>query len=79
LHGWSSLWAAVHSYLRQMVVLTFIYEPRISLVVTALSILDFAAIASFTTKASNYELVAATAAYAAVLVVFVSNGFWWKW
>lgn len=56
-----------------MVVLTYVPTTRWSLIATTLFVLAFVVTMAFATRASNYELLAATAAYSAVLVVFVSN------
>ena len=47
-------------------------EGRLSVVISFVSI--FCLLLSLLSKASNYEIMASSAAYAAVLTVFVSNG-----
>lgn len=59
--------------LAPMVALTFITSRDWQLVTTILFVLSFASSLAIATKASNHELLAGTAVYAAVLVVFVGN------
>jgi hypothetical protein len=59
--------------LAPMVAMAYITSTKYLLVTTVLFVLIFAVILALSSKASNQELVAATAAYAAVLVVFVGN------
>ena len=59
--------------LAPMIALSYIGSKKWSLATTCLFVLAFAVIASFASKATNQELLAATAAYAAVLVVFVGQ------
>lgn len=56
-----------------MIILSYIRSKKYCLITTCLFVLVFAAIASLATKASNHELLTATATYAAVLVVFVGQ------
>jgi hypothetical protein len=56
-----------------LVVLTFIANIHYRLLATTLFALVFAIILSIFSKASNTELAGATAAYVAVLVVFVGS------
>jgi hypothetical protein len=56
-----------------MIVLSYIKSKKYCLITTCMFVLVFAAIASLATKASNHELLTATATYAAVLVVFVGQ------
>lgn len=56
-----------------MIAMAYINATRYLLIATVLFVLFFAFILALSSKASNQELVAATAAYAAVLVVFVGN------
>jgi len=56
-----------------LVVLTFISNIHYRLLATTLFALLFAIIISMFSKASNIELAGSTAAYAAVLVVFVGS------
>jgi hypothetical protein len=56
-----------------MIVLSFITSKNYLLLTTVLFVLVFSISLGLISKASNQELVAATAAYAAVLVVFVGN------
>ena len=61
-----------------MVLMSLLPEPsqaKLSLVVTVVFVLFFAAAISLSTRASNQEVLAATAGYAAVLVVFVGSSF----
>jgi hypothetical protein len=58
--------------LAPMIVLSFLVKSRTwSLVATSLFVVAFALILALSTHATNQELVASTAAYSAVLVVFV--------
>ena len=59
--------------LAPMVAMACITSTKYLLITTVLFVLLFAIILALSSKASNQELVAATAAYAAVLVVFVGN------
>ncbi|KAL9097335.1 MAG: hypothetical protein Q9165_000762 [Trypethelium subeluteriae] len=59
--------------LAPMIALSYIGDKKWSLITTCLFVLAFAIIASFASKATNQELLTATAAYAAVLVVFVGQ------
>jgi hypothetical protein len=56
-----------------MVTLIYISSMAVKILVVAVSVLTFAALLAGFTMAKNQELFAATAAYAAVLVVFVSS------
>lgn len=56
-----------------MVALIYISSMTMKIVAISVSILAFAAMLAVFTKAKNQELLAATAAYAAVLVVFVGS------
>jgi len=59
-----------------MVVMTFLSSKNIkvsSLCVTVVSVILFTGIMAIGTKATNQELLAAMAAYTAVLVVFVGS------
>lgn len=58
-----------------MVALTYITEQRFQLLTVSLFVVFFALTVALTTsvQTSNQELVAATAGYAAVLVVFISQ------
>jgi hypothetical protein len=56
-----------------MIAPAFITSVTYTLVTIVLFVLVFAICLSITSKASNQELLAATAAYAAVLAVFVGN------
>jgi hypothetical protein len=54
-----------------LIVLTFIKSTNYRLLAVSLFVLMFVALISVFSRASNQELAGATAAYAAVLVVFV--------
>ena len=56
-----------------MIAMAYITSTENLLITTVLFVLCFAIILALSSKASNQDLVAATAAYAAVLVVFVGN------
>ena len=56
-----------------MIALAYITSKKYLLVTTVLFVLIFALSLGYLSKGSNQELVGATAAYAAVLVVFVGN------
>lgn len=56
-----------------MYALTFIQEQRYQLVTVGLFVIFFAVVVALATKATNQELLGATATYAAVLVVFISQ------
>ena len=56
-----------------MIAMTFIQAEHYLLLTTSLFVLIFAVLVAFASNASNQELLAVTAAYAAVLVVFVGN------
>lgn len=57
-----------------MYALTFMRAQRDRLVTVGLFVVVFAVVVELASKATNQEVVAATAAYSAVLVVFVSQG-----
>lgn len=57
-----------------MVVLVWVERYEFRILATVLFVLSFAVLVALISKASNQELLGATAAYAAVLVVFVSGG-----
>lgn len=59
--------------LAPMIILTYVSSQTYHLVITCLFVLAFAVTASVASNASNQELMAASAAYAAVLVVFVGQ------
>jgi hypothetical protein len=59
--------------LAPMIALTYIDVPKYRLITTCLFVLAFALMVSLASKASNQEVMAACAAYAAVLVVFVGQ------
>ncbi|KAH8880917.1 hypothetical protein GQ53DRAFT_754737 [Thozetella sp. PMI_491] len=59
--------------LAPMYALTFIREQRDQLITVGLFVIFFAVVVALASRASNQELIGATAAYAAVLVVFVSQ------
>ncbi|GAB1318642.1 hypothetical protein MFIFM68171_08852 [Madurella fahalii] len=54
--------------------LTFMQTQRDKLITVGLFVVFFAVVVALASKATNQEVVGATAAYAAVLVVFVSQG-----
>lgn len=54
--------------------LTFMQTQRDKLITVGLFVLFFAVVVALASKATNQEVVGATAAYAAVLVVFVGQG-----
>jgi VIT1/CCC1 family predicted Fe2+/Mn2+ transporter len=53
--------------------LTYVQEQKYQLISVVLWVLFFAISLALSSKATNQELLGATAAYAAVLVVFVSQ------
>jgi hypothetical protein len=59
--------------LTPMVALSYINSKEFSLITTCLFVVVFAIVLSLASKASNQEVITATAAYAAVLVVFVGQ------
>ncbi|RDL39332.1 uncharacterized protein BP5553_03672 [Venustampulla echinocandica] len=59
--------------LAPMVALSYITSKTYLIITTVLFVLVFAACLGLLSKGSNHELIGATAAYAAVLVVFVGN------
>ncbi|KAK0635832.1 hypothetical protein B0T17DRAFT_517386 [Bombardia bombarda] len=59
--------------LAPMYALTYIQVQKYQLITITLFVIVFAVTLATTSKASNQELLAATAAYAAVLVVFISQ------
>lgn len=59
--------------LAPMIALTYIDVPKYRLITTCLFVLAFALMVSLASKASNQEVMASCAAYAAVLVVFVGQ------
>lgn len=61
------------SLLVPLVVLTYIRSTNYRLLATTLFVLVFVLLMAFLSDANNQELVGATAAYAAVLVVFVGT------
>ena len=61
------------SLVAPMVVLVYLRSMTLKTVAISVSVLIFAAILAVFTQAKNQELLAATAAYAAVLVVFVGS------
>jgi hypothetical protein len=61
------------SLLIPLVVLTFIKSVNYRLLATILFVLTFVLMIALLSDANNQELVGATAAYAAVLVVFVGT------
>jgi hypothetical protein len=56
-----------------MIAMAYITSKRYLLVTAVIFVLTFALSLGYFSKGSNQELVGATAAYAAVLVVFVGN------
>jgi hypothetical protein len=56
-----------------LIVLSFIQNDHYRLLATTLFVLLFVIFIAFTSNASNQELIAATAGYTAVLVVFVGS------
>jgi hypothetical protein len=56
-----------------MIIMSFATSKTSHLIVTSIFVLGFAFLIAVGTKASNYELLGATAAYAAVLVVYVGT------
>ncbi|KIV99207.1 uncharacterized protein PV09_09071 [Verruconis gallopava] len=59
------------SLLVPMILMIFSKSSNANLIICSVFVLAFGAIISFGTKSSNQEIVGATAAYAAVLVVFI--------
>ena len=59
--------------LAPMYSLTFIPEQKYQLIAVGLFVVLFAILIALASKASNQELFGATAAYVAVLVVFISQ------
>jgi hypothetical protein len=56
-----------------MVSLIYISSVTMKIVAVAVSVIAFAAMLAVFVEAKNHELIAATAAYAAVLVVFLGS------
>jgi hypothetical protein len=56
-----------------MYAMTYIRVQKYQLMTAVLFVLSFAILVAFGTKASNQELLGATAAYAAVLVIFINQ------
>jgi uncharacterized membrane protein YczE len=56
-----------------MIALAYITSKKWLVISTVLFVFVFAILLGLFSKGSNHELIAATAAYAAVLVVFVGN------
>lgn len=56
-----------------LVVLTFIQDQNYRLLATTLFVIVFVLSLTFLSVASNQEVIASSAAYAAVLVVFVGS------
>jgi succinate-acetate transporter protein len=59
--------------LTPMVALAYISSKSLILIITVLFVLVFSITLALGSKSSNQELIAATAGYTAVLVVFVGN------
>jgi hypothetical protein len=57
-----------------MIVLAWVERYEFRILATVLFVLSFAILLALISKASSQELLGATAAYAAVLVVFVAGG-----
>lgn len=62
------------SLVAPLAILSWQKSPESRLVVVMICITIFCLLVSLLSKATNYEAMAASAAYAAVLTVFVSNG-----
>ncbi len=56
-----------------MIIMTFATDAHMRLVVVSVAVLWFAVSVALVSKATNQELIAATAAYSAVLVVYVGT------
>jgi hypothetical protein len=56
-----------------MIVMTFVHESRWRLVIVSIAVVWFAISVALASQASNQELLGATAAYTAVLVVYVGS------
>jgi VIT1/CCC1 family predicted Fe2+/Mn2+ transporter len=56
-----------------MIIMTFATDAHMRLVVVSVAMLWFAVSVPLVSKATNQELIAATAAYSAVLVVYVGT------
>lgn len=56
-----------------MIIMTFATNAHMRLVVLSVAVLWFAVSVALVSKATNQELIAATAAYSAVLVVYVGT------
>jgi hypothetical protein len=57
-----------------MYTLSFVYTQSYQLIAVTLFVVAFSIIVGMITTGSNNEVLAATATYAAVLVVFLSKG-----
>jgi hypothetical protein len=56
-----------------MIIMTWVTNAHVRLIIVSVSVLWFAVSIAITSKATNQELIGATAAYTAVLVVYVGT------